>query len=257
MNKCPRLITDKTASEVFSMIRNIVSRKKFGIIIKNIPLFSELSDEEIERIDQSILKKNFAKDQIVLFEEDTAKYMYIVYAGKVRVVKQSKEGREQIITIHKKSEYFGEMSLLDGKTAPATVIAHEDAIIGLLSKNDFEQHILGHERIRGKIIELLCSHLRDSWAMIKILSFDNAEQRIMAVLDRLNEMYGVVDDQGEIINVKLTHQQIANYASVTRETVARVLSRLEKEAVIKVLESKKILLTKMFYDRFKVDAASA
>lgn len=177
--------------------------------------------------------------------------MYIVYAGKVRVVKQNKEGREQIITIHKKSEFFGELSLLDGKTAPATVIAHEDAVIGLLSKLDFEQHLLSHERIRGKIIALLCTHLRDSWAMIKILSFDNAEQRIMAVLERMHELYGVVDTRGGIINVRLTHQQIANYASVTRETVTRVLNRLEKEMVIQVLEGKNILLTRMFYERVK------
>jgi CRP/FNR family transcriptional regulator len=233
------------------MIWKMTNQKSFSNIIKNIPLFSDLSDEETERIDHIINKRNFARDQIVLFEEDTAKYMYIVYAGKVRVVKQSKEGREQIITIHKKNDFFGEMSLLDGKTAPATVIAHEDAVIGLLSKSDFEQHLLSNEKIRGKIIDLLCAQLRDSWAMIKILSFNNAEQRIMAVLDRMHDLYGVVDDRGGIINVKLTHQQIANYASVTRETVTRVLNRLEKEAVIQILEGNNILLTRTFYERTK------
>jgi len=228
-----------------------VNQNKYVNIIKNIPLFSELTDDETERIERIIFKKNFAKDQIVLFEEDTANYMYIVYAGKVRVVKQSKEGREQIITIHKKNDYFGEMSLLDGKTSPATVIAHEDSVIGLLSKSDFDQHLLSHERVRSKIIDLLCAHLRESWAMIKILSFDNAEQRIIAVLDRMHELYGVSDIRGGIITVKLTHQQIANYASVTRETVTRVLNRLEKESVIQILAGKNILLTKSFYDRIK------
>jgi len=87
--------------------------------------------------------------------------------------------------------------------------------------------------------------------MIKILSFNNAEQRIMAVLDLMHELYGVVDDRGGIINVKLTHQQIANYASVTRETVTRVLNRLEKEAVVHILDGKNILLTRTFFDRTK------
>lgn len=233
------------------MLRKITSQKKISNIIKNIPLFSGLADEEIKQIENSIIKRSFSKDQIVLFEKDTANYMYIVYEGRVRVVKQSQDGREQIIAIHNKGDFFGEMSLLDGKTAPATIVAHETGVIGLLSKDDFEQHILNHERVRVKIIDLLCSQLRDSWAMIKILSFDNAEQRIMAVLDRLHELYGVADDLGGIINLKLTHQQIANYASVSRETVARVLNRFEKEAVIQILEGKKILLTKIFYDRAK------
>jgi len=227
------------------------NHKQTGNIIKTIPLFSELSDEDIERIERIIIKKNFVKDQIVLFEEDTARYMYIVYAGKVRVVKQSKEGREQIIAINKKNDYFGEMALLDGRTAPATVIAHEDAVIGLIAKSDFDNLLLSLEKIRNKIIGLLCAQLRDSWAMIKILSFDNAEHRIMGVLKRMHELYGVVDDRGGIITVRLTHQQIANYASVTRETVTRVLNRLEKENVIKVLEGKSVLLTKLFFAKVK------
>lgn len=220
-------------------------------LIKNISFFASLSPEEVEHVDQLIIRKRFSKDQIVLFEEDTANYMYIVYSGKVRVVKLNEEGREQIITIHKKSDFFGEMALLDGKTSPATVIAHEDAVIGLLSKIDFERFLLTHDTIRRKIIDLLCARLRDAWAMIKILSFDSAEYRVMAVLDRLQELYGVVDDRGVIINVKLTHQQIASYASVARETVTRVLNRLEKEGIIHVMESKLILLTKLFYERFR------
>ncbi|HWR74898.1 MAG TPA: Crp/Fnr family transcriptional regulator [Bacteroidales bacterium] len=234
------------------MIWHADNRKKTdGNIIKNVPFFSSLSPEEIEQVEHLIIKKRYSKDQIVLFEEDTTRYMYLVYSGKVRVVKLSEEGREQIITIHKKNDFFGEMSLLDGKTAPATVIAHEEAVIGLLSKTDFERHLLSNDEIRSKIIELLCSRLRDSWAMIKILSFDNAEHRIMAVLDRLQELYGVVDDRGVIINMKLTHQQIASYASVARETVTRILNRLEKEMVIQVLDGKSILLNKSFNNKFR------
>ena len=50
------------------MIHKIARQKKFGNIIKNIPLFTELSDEEIERIERCIIKMNFTKDRIVLFE---------------------------------------------------------------------------------------------------------------------------------------------------------------------------------------------
>lgn len=226
-------------------------QKAEGNIIKNIPFFADLSAEEIDQVEQLITKKRFSKDQVVLYEEDTANFMYLVYAGKVRVVKLNEEGREQIISIHKKSDFFGEMALLDGKTAPATIIAHEEAVIGLLSRGDFEQYLMKHEGVREKIVELLCARLRDAWAMIKILSFDNAEHRVMAVLDRLQELYGVKDDRGVIINVKLTHQQIASFASLARETVTRILNKLENAAVIEVLDSKSILLSKSFYQKFK------
>ena len=50
--------------------------------------------------------------------------MYIIYSGKVRVVKKNDEGREHNV-YSQKGDFSGEMSLLDGETAPATIIAHE------------------------------------------------------------------------------------------------------------------------------------
>jgi len=117
-------------------------------IISNIPFFSTLTPEEVEQVELLFKKKHFSKEQIVLYEEDTSSYMYLIYSGKVRVVKMNDEGKEQIITIHKRNDFFGEMTLLDGKTSPATVIAHEDAVIGLLHKNDFEEYLMNNDGIR-------------------------------------------------------------------------------------------------------------
>jgi len=219
-------------------------------LISTIPFFSTLVPEEIEQIEPLIKKRHYAKEQIVLYEEDTSNYMYLIYSGKVRVVKMNEEGKEQIITIHKRKDFFGEMSLLDGKTSPATIIAHEDAVIGFLTKKDFDEHLLGNEGVRRKILDLLCGRLRDSWAMIKILGFnaENAQDRVMSLLERLGELYGVKDDRGKIIDVKLTHQQMASYASVTRETMSRTLRNLEKSGLISILDDKAILLNKSFLE---------
>ena len=219
-------------------------------LISTIPFFSTLVPGEIEQVEQLFKKKHYAKEQIVLYEEDTSNYMYLIYSGKVRVVKMNEEGKEQIITIHKRKDFFGEMSLLDGKTSPATIIAHEDAVIGFLTKSDFDEHLLRNEGVRRKIMDLLCGRLRDSWEMIKILSFnaENAQDRVLSLLERLGELYGVKDDRGKIIDVKLTHQQMASYASVTRETMSRTLRNLEKSGMISVLDDKAILLNKKFFE---------
>ncbi|WP_129125864.1 Crp/Fnr family transcriptional regulator [Geomonas oryzae] len=225
-------------------------QKQDSCVISSIPFFSSLTPEQVEQVEKLFRKKNYEKEQIVLYEEDTSNYMYLIYSGKVRVVKMNDEGKEQIITIHKKNDFFGEMSLLDNKTSPATIIAHEDSVIGLLHKADFEEHLLRNDEVRKKIIELLCSRLRESWEMIKILSFnaENAQDRVLSLLDRLGELYGVRDDRGVIIDVKMTHQQMASYASVTRETMSRVLRSLEKSHAISILDGKAILLNKGFFD---------
>jgi len=231
-------------------LKTVPRRKSDHSIISRIPFFSTLKPEEIEQVEQLFRKKTYSKEQVVLYEEDTSNYMYLIYSGKVRVVKMNEEGKEQIITIHKRNEFFGEMTLLDNKTSPATIIAHEDAVIGLLHKKDFDEYLLNNEGIRRKIIELLCARLRDSWEMIKILSFnaENAQDRVVSLLERLQELYGIKDNRGVIIDVKLTHQQMASYASVTRETMSRVLRNLERAEMITVLENKAILLNKRFLE---------
>jgi len=85
--------------------------------------------------------------------------------------------------------------------------------------------------------------------MIKILSFnaENAQDRVISLLDQLGELYGVSDDRGVIIIVKMTHQQMASYASVTRETMSWVLRTLEKSELISILDSKAILVNNRFF----------
>lgn len=220
-------------------------------ILKTIPFFASLSEQELRVIASQMMIRRVKKNDVVLFEEDTPNYMYVVYSGKVRVVQLNDEGREQILTIHKKRDFFGEMALLDGKTSPATVIAMEESEIGLLRQNDFDRFVETNSNMRKHIIKVLCSELRSAWMMVRIMSFDNAEQRIMGVFDRLKDLYGVKDQRGLIIALKLTHSQIANYASVSRETVTRTLKKLENDGAVQILSNKFILLTERFFNRLK------
>jgi CRP/FNR family transcriptional regulator len=215
-------------------------------ILKSIPLFSSFSDDELASIGEIIAEKSFRRNSVILSEDEAKDYMYIVFSGRLKVVQISKEGKEQILVIRKKGDYFGEMSLLDGKTQPATVVAMEDAIVGLICKNDFESIFLKNEKVLKQIIFMLCERLRESWFMLRALSFDDAENRVRAVLTHVSSLYGIKDTRGDIIPLKLTHQEIADYASLARETVSRLLSRFCQAGEIEILENKNIVLKHSF-----------
>lgn len=221
-------------------------------LIRCIPFFSELSDEDVLEIEGSIIRKRIARNQIVLFEEDTGNFMYIIFSGKVRVVHLSDDGKEQILAIHKKGDYFGEMSLFDGKTSPATVISMEETEVGLLAKEDFERVMYRNETALRHFIGILCSRLRESWLMLKIMSFADAEHRVRAVLKNMSTLYGIKDHEGTLLALKLTHRDIANYASVSRETASRLLSKFSKSGEIEILRNKYILLKTHFLDNLHV-----
>jgi len=167
-------------------------------ILKKIPLFGVLHEDELSKLQTLIVNKRFAKNEIVLLEEDAPHYLYIIYSGKVKVIKINIDGKEQILAIHKKGDFFGEMSLLDKKTSPATIIAMEDSHIGLLFKDEFENYFLNDQRLLKQIISILCGRLREAWLMVKVLGFTGAEEKIRAVLKLISISYGIKDARGTI-----------------------------------------------------------
>jgi CRP/FNR family transcriptional regulator len=93
--------------------------------------------------------------------------------------------------------------------------------------------------------------LRDAWLMIKVLSFEDAEQRIRVVLKNIGDQFGVKDPRGIIINLKLTHKDIAEHANTARETVTRSISRFVQSGEIEILEGKYILLKPAFLKKIE------
>lgn len=224
-------------------------KSKLHNAIKNTPLFAEFSDEELVGLERVIIERRFSRNEVVLLEEDSSNYMYVVYSGKVKAVQTSVDGKEHILAVRGKGDFFGEMGILDGKTSPATVIAMEDAEIGLIAKDDFERYLLTDQRFLRQIILLLCSRLRESWLKLKVLSLSEAESRVRAMLKLLSDQYGIKDQRGILISLKLTHKDISRYVSLTRETVTRQLDRLLKADEIEILDNKHILLKPAFFEK--------
>jgi len=222
--------------------RNLIPEK----IIRGLPFLACLSDGEFESLKHILTEKRFCKGQLILGEEETHSYMYIVGSGRVKVVHFSSDGKEHLLAIHKKGDFFGEMALIDGKTAPAAVVAMEDSTIALIGKRDFETCLLMNAKVLREVNSMLCSRLREAWMMLKVLSLPDSEQRVKSALDLLGRQYGVKSPFGTLIALKLTHQNIADYASVSRETVSRLMKRLEKQELIKILCDKSILLSPSF-----------
>ena len=230
-------------------IKNKPQKSNFDFIVAKIPFLSCLSEDELADLRRYVIEKQFKKNQVILYEDDTLNYLYFIYSGKVKVIQLSAEGQERIVAIRKRGEFFGEMAILDGMTAPATVVAMEETSVGFISARDFQNHLLQNRKVLMEIISMLCSRLREAWLMLKVLSFAGAEQRIKVVLKNAGDQFGVKDQRGTIINLKLRHKDIAELATTARETVTRSLKRLIEAEEITILENKHILLKPAFFEK--------
>jgi CRP/FNR family cyclic AMP-dependent transcriptional regulator len=214
--------------------------------LKKTALFSSLTSDELRQVLDNIVIKNFKKNEIILHEENTSQFMYIILDGEAKVVQSTDTGKEIIMSVHQSGDFFGELSLIDGKTAPAAVCATRDSVTAIISKQDFFALLLGQNKVLENLLRILCSRLRESMKKIQILNFNNAAQRIKMLFLLLSETYGEQSANGTTLKIRLIHQDIADMTGLTRETVTRILDKWRRSGEIQVLKNKFILLKSEF-----------
>lgn len=201
--------------------------------LRNVPIFTALSDSDLNRIASKMVSRDYEKGQMILLEESTGETFFIITSGTVKVTRLSDDGREVILALLGESDFFGEMSLLDGEGRSANIVANEDAEVMTLSRRDFLEYLETYPKIAIALLEELAVRIRKSDQQIESLSLSDSEQRIGITLIRLAEERGTIK-RGDVTVQNLPYQQdIANMAGTSRETVSRTLKLLEDKKLVK------------------------
>ena len=205
--------------------------------LKNVPLFSGLSQKEINTIGNIAHKKVFHKNNIILQKGDEGEALYIILSGRIKVTLVSEAGKEIILAILKGGDFFGEMSLLDNEPRSANVVAVEDTIILTIYRNDFNYLTKNNPSISLNLLNHLSLRLRHANKKIGSLALLDVCGRIANLfLDMAKE-----EGKGILLMERLTHSEIANMIGSKREVVSRALKCLKEGGYIKVIGNKIIL----------------
>lgn len=211
-------------------------------------LFSDLTEEELSPIACRISVREFQKGEIILFEEDTNKYMYSVLEGEVKVFHTTEDGKESIVAFHGKGESFGEVSLIDQQTTPATVAAQERSVVLIVGRDDFFDIIQSQPKVMHKLLLLLTGRLRHSWNQARMLHFKDAAYRIKTAIKNMLVERGEDVPGGVLLKLRLTHQNIADMTGLTRETVTRVIDKWKKTGLLSIDENRHMLISHSFFE---------
>lgn len=217
-------------------------------VLKNIPIFSELSDRDLQKVSQVASKQRYHKDNLILIEEEVGSTMFIILSGRVKISRITDDGREVILSILSEGDFFGEMALLDGQTRSANVTAIEESELMVIRREDFLQLLRDYPQIAINLLKELAQRIRKSDEHIKSLSLQDATGRVANTLLRIAEDSGVFRrGQVEISELPL-QQDLANMAGTSRETISRVIKSLMLQGYLRKEKGKIIILD---YEKFK------
>jgi len=207
--------------------------------LRDFPFFFGLEDEALEKIARLFIVRVYEKGTNVFLEEGPGDELYIIQSGIVNIYKIN-EAREIILAIFREGDFFGEMAVLEEeKMRSASAKAVEKTTLYVLKRQDLDFLMNDNPHIAIKILKTALGRLRKANELITDLTIHDARTRIVRGLLRLIEMHGVQSADRILINLKLTHQQIADMTGTVRETVTKVISDLQYQHIIKV-DKKKI-----------------
>lgn len=212
--------------------------------LKHIAVFEELNPEELAAIDKLTIDRKYKKNMIIFMEGEPGEGFHYVKSGKVKIVKMAQDGREHIINILGPGDVFAEVLLFNKGSYPATAIALEDSLIGIIKNTDLETVVAANTRIALHLIKILSKRLLNCQMKIKTLALSDTFARTAQILVKLAYQYGQQTETGIQIDVDMTRQDLANLVGTSRETVTRALSSMKKDKVID-FEDSKITILKM------------
>jgi len=217
-------------------------------LLKKVPIFSNLSDEELLKIRKLCVTQHYEKDRLILIEEESGKTLFLIQKGRVKVSRMSDDGREVILSILGPGGFFGELSLIDGKSRSASVTAIENSEVLLLHRAEFLALLEDYPQMAISLLKELAARIRKSDTQIKSLSLQDAMGRVASTLILLAEDTGRIR-QGTVIIPKIPLQQdLANMSGTSRETISRVFRYFEEENLIK-REGRRVTIPE--YNKFK------
>jgi len=207
------------------------TRKEY---LKRTPIFSDLSDEELDGIVPHVVKRQLKGDTVIFHENDPASAFYLVKSGRVKIYKVGPDSREQVLAILSDGQIFGDVPAFDGGPYPATAATMVDSEIYLIRSEDFQELVRRYPDVAIKIIRVLGQRLRQSMELVRDLSFKQVPHRLAGLLMKLGEEYGRETGEGLLIDLPLSRQELADIVGTSRETVTRELKKMEREGMLAV-----------------------
>jgi CRP/FNR family cyclic AMP-dependent transcriptional regulator len=202
-------------------------------LLARVPLFADLSEGELDRIDAVAIPRSFPRGVRVFHEGDHSDACYIVRGGELRVTREHSDGRAIALATLGHGDIFGELAMLDGGTRSASVETLSDAELLALPASDVRRVISEHGDIAAKLIIAITRRLRETNERVARQSFQTVPSRVAGVLAQLIAEEAIPEDR-EGVTVRMTQADLALLAGTSRESVSRFLATLERAGVVAV-----------------------
>ena len=178
--------------------------------------------------------RQFASGERVFRAGEAGSHVYFLQTGKLRIVQLSPLGRDVILWFCLPGEICGLAEVARGGDRLVSAVACEPSGVVAVSQEQFRQFLLERPHVALLSMQVLASRLRVLGEMFVNLVSDDVNTRITKLILRLCARYGRREGSEVVLDIPLTHQEIADMVGTTRQTATSVLSSLRRAGVLSI-----------------------
>ncbi|EPY2277240.1 Crp/Fnr family transcriptional regulator [Clostridium sporogenes] len=185
-------------------------------------------------------EKNLKKNEIIDVRRN--KSLAIVVQGKLKQILYHSKGEEKVMFFLSPGEICGEEEYFVSGGMPVIIKACCSSKVSLVEKKVLDEFLNTNPRAYRFFIHSLTRKYRISVSQMHDILFTTSKEKICNTLYRLSVQSGVETPEGIIIDIKLTHQELANLVGSSRITITKIINELKNEGIIESSKDKKFII---------------
>ena len=201
-----------------------------------------LSLEDFEEVGIRVSERRFAPKDTIFVPGDPDGQLYFLLEGTVRLYKLYGDYKEATTALLNDGGVFGELSLEEGLGQTAFAQAVTGVRVAVVRKPALAEAVRRHPEFAMKLFFSFSERLKLSDEVIGSLLDREVSVRLATLLSNLGNRFGETNEAGTVLNVRLTHQDLASMIFSTREAVSKVMSEFQRDGLVEV-RNRKILIS--------------
>jgi CRP-like cAMP-binding protein len=199
--------------------------------LKHIKVFADLPEEDKKELREISHMTSYRKHEPICFPGQSADTVYLLKQGRVKIARVNEKGQEATICLLEPGEIFGEVEAIDGTRRETLVQAIEPVLVCEITRENFLRFLDRCPQVGIRLLKTVGGRLR------------NIESKFGDLVLQLGETMGDRDQDRIRINIRLTHQNLANLIGTSRETVSALLSQFQRQGLL-IQDRRQICLLK-------------
>jgi uncharacterized membrane protein len=174
--------------------------------LRSVPLFASLDDDAAKELRSLLREKTVPRNTALFNQGDQGNAMYLIESGRVRISIRDEDEQELTLAELAQGDFFGEMSIIDGRQRSADARVLEEARLAVLSRDDFLRFVRTKPDVALEMLSALTERLRRTDELLRSRVSRNAneeDEARMTIADRAADLIAEFGGSWKFIGVSM------------------------------------------------------